>query len=306
MNRIKLALGMLLSACAIIAVPNVAHAVEAPTAAAPRVDQSTWTALKKTVELPNGLRMAYIEAGNPAGPPVLLLHGYTDSSRSWSLLVPHLSKYRLLMPDQRGHGATDAPECCYGQTQLADDARLFLDAMGVHKAAVAGHSGGSMAAMALAADHPHRVTKLVLIGSTGLVPLKRGDWLLDNVMGMTFPIDRNSQFMRDWHPGNQPTPVDRAFADAAMDEIVAIKPHVWRNFLRDLVGLPVARHSADVTADVLILSGEKDPLFPIEHHQALVKAFPGSKERVFPGLGHNFHWEQPATVAATIDAFLAE
>ena len=303
MNRIKLALGMLLSACAIIAIPNVAHATEALTADQP-VDQSTWTALKKTVELPNGLRMAYVEAGNPAGQPLLLLHGYTDTSRSWSLVVPHLSKYRLLMPDQRGHGATGAPECCYGPTQLADDARLFLDAMGVRQAAVIGHSGGSMAAMALAAEHPKRVTKLVLIGSTGLVPLKRGDWLLDNVMAMTFPIDRNSQFMRDWHPANQPTPVDPAFANAAMDELVVIKPHVWRSFLRELVGLPVARHSADVTADVLVLSGEKDPLFPLEHHRALVKAFPGSQERVFAGLGHNFHWEQPQAVAAAIDAFI--
>lgn len=303
MNRTRLAVTILAGVCMTLALPSYANAATHASAA---VDQSVWTAKKKLVNLPNGLRVAYIEAGNPAGRPVLFLHGFTDTSRSWSLMVPHLSKYRLLMPDVRGHGGTDAPQCCYFPTQLADDARLFMDALGVRESAVVGHSGGSMAAMALAAEHPDRVTHLVLIGSTGLAPLQRGDWLLDNVERMTFPIDRNSQFMRDWHPANQPTPVDASFAEAAMREIAAIKPHVWRSFLRELVGLPVARHSPDVTADVLILSGEKDPLFTAEHHDALVKAFPQARARVFPRLGHNFHWEQPSEVAAAIRELIAE
>ena len=69
---------------------------------------------------------------------------------------------------------------------------------------------------------------------------------------------------------------------------------------------PVARHAADVRAPVLILSGEKDPLFPAEHHQALVKAFPGAGARVYPGLGHNFLWEQPAEVAQAIVSFIGD
>ncbi|HYI42083.1 MAG TPA: alpha/beta hydrolase [Sphingomicrobium sp.] len=302
MNRAKLAAALLAAVFTTLSVTGVA---KAGSAREEMIDQGSWNASKKFVHLGNGLRVAYVETGNPAGKPLLLLHGFTDTSRSWSLAVPHLAKYRLLIPDLRGHGATDAPECCYGPVQLADDARLFLDAVAVEKAAVAGHSGGSMAAMALAAEHPGRVTHLVLVGSTGLAPLQRGDWLIDNVERMTFPIDRNSQFMRDWHPANQPNPIDPAFAAAAMEEILAVKPHVWRGFLRELVGLPVARHAADVKAKVLILSGEKDPLFPVKHHAALVTAFPGAQAHIFAGLGHNLNWERPAQVAATIDAFVS-
>ena len=64
----------------------------------------------------------------------------------------------------------------------------------------------------MAAEYPDRVSAIALIGSTALAPVKRGDWLFDNSdEAAEFPIDRNSQFMRDWHPANQPTPVDPAF-----------------------------------------------------------------------------------------------
>ena len=278
-----------------------ARAMAAP---AESIEQASWVTLKKQVELPNGIRLAYVEAGNPRGEPLLLLHGYTDTSRSWSLLVPHLSNYRLLIPDQRGHGASSAPECCYTIAELAYDARLFLDAVGVDRTAVAGHSLGSMVAMSMAAEHPDRISAIALLGSSGLVPATRESWLFDSATRQKFPIDRGSQFMRDWDPANQPTPVEATFAAAVREEMYAIPRQVWRGVLRELTGVPVARHAADVKARVLVLSAEKDPLFPREHHEALVKAFPGAAARTYPALGHNFLWEQPLQVAADIDKFL--
>ena len=297
MNRIKLALALLGAVCATLSLP-------APAQAAAAVDQAAWASLKKEVRLRNGIRLAYVEAGDPAGEPLLLLHGYTDSSRSWSLLAPHLAKYRLLIPDQRGHGASDSPDCCYALSEFAFDSKLLLDALGIERTAVAGHSLGSMAAMALAAEYPGRVSRVVLIGSTALVPVTRGDWLFDQVAGATFPLDRNSPFMREWHPANQPTKVDPAFAAAAFDEIFRIRPHVWRSVMHELNGLPVGRYAPDVKARVLVLSGGKDPLFPEDHHAALLKAFPTARGRVFPNLGHNLIWERPDEVSAEIVRFL--
>lgn len=278
--------------------PGVAPAERAP------VDQANWSSLKKEVRLPNGLRMAYVEVGDPDGEPLLLLHGYTDSSRSWTPLLPYLSRYRLLVPDQRGHGASDAPECCYGTSQFAFDARLFLDALAIKRAAIAGHSLGSMVAISLAADYPERVSKLVLIGSTALVPVKRGDWLFESGSAVKDKLDPASQFARDWHPANQPTPIDPAFANALNDDLYHIPGHVWRGVIRELTDVPAGRHSADVKAPVLVLSGGKDPLFNSEHHQSLLKAFPQAQGRVFPELGHNPNWEKPECIAAEMTAFL--
>lgn len=295
MNRIRVALALFL--CVFTTLGGV-QAIAAP------VDQASWASLKKEVRLSNGIRLAYVEAGDPNGDPLLLLHGFTDSSRSFSPMVPYLSGYRLLIPDQRGHGASDAPECCYGSSQFAYDARLFLDALGVKHAAVAGHSLGSMVAISLAADHPERVSKVILIGSTALVPVKRGDWLYDNAVALKGPLDPSTQFAKDWHPANQPTPVDPAFAKAVNDELLRIPVHVWHGVMRELASVPVGRHAADVKAPVLVLSGGKDPLFPAEHHQSLLKAFPQAKARVFPELGHNPNWEKPQDVAAEMTAFL--
>lgn len=295
MNRIRVAFALM--AC-------VLTALGVPAAAKPPVDQAGWASLKKEVRLQNGVRLAYVEAGDPDGEPLLLLHGYTDSSRSFSPMVPYLSRYRLLIPDQRGHGASDAPECCYGTSQFAYEARLFLDALGVKRAAVVGHSLGSMVAISLAADNAERVSKIVLIGSTALVPVKRGDWLYDNAAAMTGKLDPSTQFAKDWHPANQPTKVDPAFANAINEEILRIPPHVWRSVMRELSYVPVGRHAPDVKAPVLVLSGGKDPLFPAEHHQSLLKAFPNAEAQVFAELGHNPNWEQPDAVASAIDRFL--
>lgn len=294
MSRIRLALGLLLLGFASLSGPSFAASVE----------QSSWTGLKREVRLANGIRLAYVELGDPKGEPLLLLHGYTDTSRSWSVLVPHLQGYRLLIPDQRGHGAADAPECCYGPSQFAYDARLLMDMLGVRRAAVAGHSLGSMIAMTMAAEYPDRVSSIILIGSTALPPVMPGKWLYDEVAALKFPLDRNSEFMREWHPSNQPTFVDPQFADAVMEEILVIQPHVWRSVMRELLLFPVARHASDIEVPVLILSGGKDPLFPPEHHAALLKAFPNAEAHVFPELGHSPNWERPEDVAARIAAFL--
>ena len=293
MTRLKLAFALLAFVTASLA---------APALAAP-VDQAAWVAQKKQVRLPNGIRLAYVELGNPKGRPVLLLHGYTDTSRSWSLIAPYLQDHRLLIPDQRGHGATDAPACCYGPSQFADDARLFLDAMGVQRAAVAGHSMGSMVAMAMAADYPERVSSVTLIGATARVPVKRGDWLYEQVAALK-SLDPNSPFLKEWHPANQPTPIDPTFAKFANDELLAIPMHVWRGVMRELAYLPVGRHAVDIKAPVLILSGGKDPLFPAEHHASLVEAFPDAEAHVFAELGHNPLWERPAVLGELIARFL--
>ena len=276
-----------------------------PAAAAP-VDQASWNARKRQVTLPNGVRLAYVELGDPRGTPVLLLHGYTDSSRVWTILAPQLARHRLIVPDQRGHGASDAPACCYSMSQMADDARLLLDALGVDQAAVVGHSMGSMVAQVMAAEHPERVTRIALIGSTALAPVQRGNWMWEQIMALREPIAGNAEFLRQWGPQASPTPVDAEMVRWYEPEIAATAPHVWRGVIRELVAVPLGRHAADVRAPVLILSGGRDELFPAEHHRALVEAYPGAQAHVFADLGHNLILERPDEVGPVLAAFLRE
>lgn len=282
-----------------------ATSLSAPVAAAP-IDQSAWNSRKQQVKLPNGIQLAYVELGNPRGRPLLLLHGYTDSSRVWTILAPYLEDHRVLIPDQRGHGASDAPDCCYAITDLAYDARLLLDALKVDRAAVVGHSLGSMVGQVLAAEHPERVTRLVLIASTVLPAVTRDSWLWTNVMGLKQPIAANTEFLRLWGPASSPTPVDPEMARFYEPEIAAIPPHVWRSVLREALEVPIGRYAPDISAPVLILSGGKDELFPAEHHRALLVAFPRGRGHVFADLGHNLILERPQEVAPLLTKFLAD
>lgn len=294
MNRILVAVALMF---------GVLTTLSAPALAAP-IDQAGWAARKRHVQLTNGLRMAYVELGDPNGPPLLLLHGYTDSSRVWTILAPYLESHRILIPDQRGHGASAAPECCYAMSDFAHDARLFLDAMGAERAAVVGHSMGSMVAQVLAAEQPGRVSRVVLIGSTALPAVQRDSWMWQQIMALSEPIPSNTEFLRLWGPAASPTPVDARLRLYYEPEIAATAPHVWRSVLRELLDVPIGRYASDVRAPVLILSGGRDELFPAEHHRALVAAYPGAEAHVFPDLGHNLILERPAEVGPVLAGFL--
>ena len=296
MNRVLTALCVLAGVVMTLATPAIA-------ASAP-IDQASWTERKQSVTLANGITLSYVEMGNPKGRPVLLLHGWTDNSRAWTILAPHLMKHRLLIPDQRGHGASDKPTCCYAISAFAHDAILFLDAKGIAKADVVGHSLGSMVAQVIAAEHPDRVARLVLIGSTALAPVTRTNWLYKEVLAFEAPPALGSDFMRLWSPAASPTPVDAAYVAHSEPEIAAVPLQVWHGVMREVVEVPVGRFGADIRAPSLILSGGKDELFPPEHHAALVKAFPAAEAHVFPDLGHNLNMERPEEVGPVLERFL--
>jgi pimeloyl-ACP methyl ester carboxylesterase len=285
-----------------VALSPLAPVGEAGAADLPVPTQAEWADAKKAVKLTNGVSLAYVEMGNTDGKPTLLIHGYTDNSRSWSLIAPFLKDRRLLAVDLRGHGKSDAPGCCYAYTDLADDASLFLDAVGIAKADVIGHSLGSLTAQLLAAQHPEKVDHVVLISSTTAIGGGPGSWLWDNVMPLTAPIDPNSQFMKDWYAN--PNPVDEDFITRERTESAATPIQVWRGVLWGTVVNDLTLVAPLVKAPVLVLWGDQDPLFDLSHQEKLEKAYPAAEFETFKGAGHNMFWEFPERAAEVIKAFL--
>lgn len=264
--------------------------------------QADWAGAKKMVKLQNGISLAYVDIGTPTGKPTLLIHGYTDNSRSWSLIAPYLKSRRLLAIDLRGHGKSDAPACCYAYTDFADDASLFLDAMGVAKVDVIGHSLGSMTGQLLAAQHPEKVDHLVLISSTTAIGGGPGSWLWDNVTKLTAPIDPNSQFMKDWYAN--PNPVDEDYITRERTESAATPLHVWNGVLWGTVVNDLTLIAPLVKAPVLVLWGDQDGLFDLSHQEKLEKAYPEAAFEIFKGAGHNMFWEFPEKAAKIISLYL--
>lgn len=125
-------------------------------------------------------------AGPAEGPVVLCLHGISSSHLAWARVARELDRLRpgarLVAPDARGRGRSDAIAGPYGLERNVEDALAVLDAVGAERAVVAGHSMGAWVAMRLAAEHPERVTAAVLVdGGTPVTP--RPGITLESVLG---------------------------------------------------------------------------------------------------------------------------
>ena len=124
------------------------------------------TTVIKSIELPNRLRLPYVEQGDPSGLPVLFLHGVTDSWHSFEPVLPHLpAPIHAFVLTQRGHGDADRPAEGYRTRDFAADVAAFADAVGLESLVVVGHSMGSTNAQRFAIDNPDRTLGLVLAGS---------------------------------------------------------------------------------------------------------------------------------------------
>ena len=149
-------------------------------------------------------------------PVVLAVHGVTANHLSWPLVAQHLPGIRLVAPDLRGRGRSNALPGPWGMPQHADDLAAVLDHLGVDRAVVLGHSMGAFASLVLANRHPDRVSSLVLVD--GGLPLPAPDGMSDDELmratlgpaaerlSMTFPSraqyrefwKRHPAFARDW------------------------------------------------------------------------------------------------------------
>ena len=120
----------------------------------------------------NGTRLHYLMAGK--GDPVLLLHGYAQTSHMWRPLIAELAKtHTVIAPDLRGFGQSAKPESGYDKKTMAQDARALTESLGHRQVAVVGHDIGLMVAYAYAAQYPAGVSRIALMDA--FLP-GVGDW----------------------------------------------------------------------------------------------------------------------------------
>ena len=205
---------------------------------------------KQRIALKSGIQMAYREDGPKTGPPVILLHGLGDTGRSWSLPLHMLAQgHHLYILDLRGHGQSDAPACCYSFSDFAYDVIVFMDAKKIDRATIVGHSLGSFIAQHLAAAHPNRVNRLVLLGSSDTtVGTEFADWLWGKTEG--FESGLPAPFLDEWV--SNPTPVSQDFIAEVKKETEEVPVHVWKSVARVFLTENHSR-SGEIKAPTLVL-----------------------------------------------------
>jgi pimeloyl-ACP methyl ester carboxylesterase/uncharacterized RmlC-like cupin family protein len=120
----------------------------------------------------NGIRLHYLAAGE--GDPVILLHGYAQTSQMWRPLIAQLAKtHTVIAPDLRGFGRSSTPERGYDRKTMAQDIHALATSLGHRRVRIVGHDIGLMVAYAYAAQYPSEVDRVVLMDA--FLP-GVGDW----------------------------------------------------------------------------------------------------------------------------------
>jgi pimeloyl-ACP methyl ester carboxylesterase len=251
--------------------------------------------------------LPYVEQGDPAGIPVLLLHGVTDSLRSFEGVLPYLPpNIHAFALTQRGHGDADRPQIGYLMRDFAADVAAFMDEVGLEVAVIAGSSMGSSVAQRFAIDYPERVIGLVLMAAffNYLENPAVVEFWEQGVAPLTDPID--PAFAREFQESTLAKPIAPAMLDMVVAESLKVPAHVWKGVFKGILENDDSAEVSRITAPTLILWGDQDAFAPRRDQDALVGAIANSRLIVYEGHGHATHWEDPERTARDIVTFVAE
>ncbi|MGE3275929.1 MAG: alpha/beta fold hydrolase [Vicinamibacterales bacterium] len=258
---------------------------------------------RREVRLRNGVRLSYVEQGPADGRVLLLLHGYTDSAASWARVMPMLPQaYRVIAIDQRGHGHSDRPRDGYSMPQMARDAVQLLDALGIERAVVVGHSMGSLIARQIAVLAPERVDRLVLVGTAERVDPAGVEELVTAVRALEDPIDR--AFIEAFQASTVVDPVPTWFDDLIIADNQLVPARVWQAAVDGILATDASADPTQVRVPTLVVGGDKDAFFSEQSQRALAARIPGARVAISRGIGHAPHWEEPEVFVRTLLAFL--
>jgi 2-succinyl-6-hydroxy-2,4-cyclohexadiene-1-carboxylate synthase len=273
------------------------------------------SAERRTVDAGDELQLHVALSGD--GPPVVLLHGFTGSSETWTPLRAQLdATHRVIALDLPGHGRSSAPEAParYALDRFADDLARVLDALGVERTALLGYSMGGRAALRAARRHPERIAALVLEStSPGIVdPVVRATRVrADEALADAIERDGVPAFVEWWERLPLWDSQRSLSAQVRANLRAQREANVPRGLANSLRGAGAGvDHSmldrlADVDVPTLLIAGALDTAY-VGHGRQMQRLLPHARLSVVPNAGHAVHLERPELFAAEISAFLEE
>jgi pimeloyl-ACP methyl ester carboxylesterase len=267
----------------------------------------------------HGHRVFYRSAGS--GPVLVLVHGITSTSDTWSNVLPYLGeRFTVIAPDLLGHGESAKPRGDYSLGAYASGIRDLLIALGHERATFVGHSLGGGIAMQLAYQFPEHCERLVLVSSGGLgrdiTALLRAASLPGSEL--VLPLLANEQVLGAGRAVGRVLgrvglrvhtdlgEVLRGHASLSDGEARAAFVHTLRTIV-DVGGQRVDASDRLYLAQAipfLIVWGERDPIIPVEHGIAAHRLVPGSRLELFPQAGHFPHLDDPLRFVRLLTEFM--
>ena len=262
----------------------------------------------------------------PGGdPPALLLHGIGNYGRYWEAFAEAVGgRLRLIAPDARGHGDSAKPQGAaaggpdphvteaYAPSAFVGDAIAVLDACGVERAGVIGHSMGGFHAAVLAATHPERVSWLVIVDAGPEVlpegaararrlSLERPDWFAGRAAA--------EAYLRQTSPGYPDSVYENRLRWLFREDSGRLHWRSSRDALARILAGSAERGSSwerarDIRAPTLLVRGTRSPVLSAEGARRLQRTIPAA-ELIELDAGHNVALDRPRELADAVAAFAA-
>lgn len=266
---------------------------------------------------PDGTRSRLFDTGGEL-PVVLLVHGLANSIEIWEPLVSRMrTKFRVIAFDLPGFGEADRPDVDYGLEYFSRQLSAFVEQMNIHDFNLVGYSLGGSIAIRFASQYPERLKKLVIAAPGGFG--RKTHWtmrlpslpLVGALLGYPSRLNTRLTLKLAIH---DPVKITAELSTTMIRH--AARAGSWKSYLRTLrqgVGLwgVKGRQSAIVNASliksqVLLVWGDQDRVFPLQHSQRLLDTLPRAELKIFESCGHYPHWEFPQLFADTVIAHFSE
>lgn len=260
----------------------------------------------------NDINIYYEDSGS--GEALVLISGLGYPLWQWHKMVPFMSEhFRVITFDNRGVGKTDKPAGSYTAQMLAADTSGLMDALGIEKASILGHSMGGFIAQAMALDFPEKINKLILcstnFGGPRHVPITAEAWaVLSDVTSDPLTRFKNglvvstSPGWAEAHPDMVQTWVDWRIANPL--DLVGYQSQM-------AIGLGLISEEAafenqltKVKTPTLVLFGENDKVVPPANADLLVSKLPNARKVILPDAGHFFPIEVPEAASRAVIDFI--
>ncbi len=216
------------------------------------------------------------------GEPIIFSHGWMDDCSVWKSQIEFFAKkYKVIVYDHRGHGKSDKPEKDYSIQTLSNDLYSLIQKLNLEKVTIIGLSMGGMTAMVFALDHPEKVSRLVLVGTTAKMSfsMRVQIWIMMHI----FPY---KSFARGVIDAKYNKPSEQVIKEA-MDRALRTPKHAaYECSLEFTKNYDIRDRVSKIKVPTLIIVGDKDNITPVDMSQYLNREIEGSKLQIMPNSKH--------------------
>jgi 4,5:9,10-diseco-3-hydroxy-5,9,17-trioxoandrosta-1(10),2-diene-4-oate hydrolase len=251
------------------------------------------------------VKTAYLSSGS--GQPLIFLHGAGAGAVTWYPSIGAVSQhFHVIAPDIVGYGESDKPEGAYDRAYFSNWLKGFLLAVNIPKAHIVGLSQGGAIALQFVLDNPEMVDKLVLVDSGALGAQPSFASFLGMLWLNSFPSSLANRFYSRFILFNP----EKRDSNHAHYSVEIIKSKGGKNAFRQGRGAAVSEMSENslrqIVKDTLIIWGENDQLFSVEHGKAAAEVMRNARFCSIPNAGHLPLMDQPEVFNNALLGFLIE